>query len=60
MIDESVTVSLDNDPAVVGTNATFSCLPGQGFTGPIVSTCVENGEWEPDPQDVECIGDSQL
>ena len=56
MIDESVRVSL-NDSALVGTNATFNCLPGQVFSGPIMSTCTENGEWEPDPQQVECIGD---
>ena len=57
MIDKSVRVSLNNDPALVGTNATFNFLPGQVFSGPIMSTCTENGDWEPDPQQVECIGD---
>ena len=58
MIDDSVSVLLDNEPAVIETNATFSCLPGQTFSGPYRSTCMENGLWEPDPQEVtECIGE---
>lgn len=57
MIDDSVSVLLDNEPAVIETNATFSCLPGQTFSGPYRSTCMENGLWEPDPQEVKCIGE---
>ena len=56
MIDDSVKVFLENDPALVGTNATFICLPGLAFSGSHKSTCMENGEWEPDPREVECIG----
>ena len=50
-IDVSVRVSLNNNPALVGTNATFACPPGQVFSGPIMSTCMENGEWELDLQE---------
>ena len=60
MIDDSVKVMLDNEPAVIETNATFSCFPGQTFSGPHRSTCMENGEWEPDPQAVKCIGETVL
>ena len=57
MIDDSVSVLLDNEPAVIETNATFSCLAGQTFSGPHRSTCMENGVWEPDPREVKCIGE---
>ena len=60
MIDDSLSVSLDNDPALVGTNATFSCFPGQIFSGPYKSTCMENGEWDPDPRELECIGKQHI
>ena len=56
MIDDSLRAFLENDPALVGTNTTFSCLPGLAFSGPTKSTCMGNGEWEPDPRDAECIG----
>ena len=44
-------------PALEGTNVTFSCPAEQVLTGPDSSSCMENGEWEPDPRDVECKGD---
>ena len=57
MTDDRVRVVLDNDSALVGTNATFECLSGLAFSGPsYISTCMENGEWEPDPSQIECIG----
>ena len=57
MIDESVRAFLDTDPPVMETNATFSCLPGYVFRGPYMSTCMENGKWEPDPRKAECLGE---
>ena len=57
MIDDSLRVSLDFDPPVMDTNATFSCLPGLVLRGPYISACMENGEWEPDPKEVECLGE---
>ena len=57
MIDDSLRALIENVPALAGTNATFSCLPGLIFRGPHRSTCIENGEWEPDPRNVECIGE---
>ena len=55
MIDDSLRVLFDNEPALVGTNSTFSYLPGQAFSGSYRSTCIKNGEWEPDLTEVQCI-----
>ena len=42
-----------------GTNITFSCPHEQlVLTGPDSSTCIGNGEWEPDLREVECKGES--
>ena len=54
--NSSIKVIGYTDPAVGGTTITLSCLPGLILTGPHTSTCMENGEWEPDPKKVECIG----
>ena len=56
MIDGSVRAFLDTDPPVKETNATLNCLPGLVLRGPYISTCMGNGEWEPDPREVECLG----
>ena len=43
-------------PAIEGTNVTLACNdPGLLFNGSNLSTCMENGEWEPDPMEVKCI-----
>ena len=60
MIDNSLKVSPDSDPYLVGTNATFSCLTEQEFSGQHTSTCMQNGEWEPDPREVNCIGKPRI
>ena len=43
---------------VEGVFVTFTCSPGRILIGPNMSTCMSNGEWEPDPRDVECMGKS--
>ena len=43
-------------PPLLGTVANFSCPPGLRLTGPSTATCMENGEWEPDPRKAECKG----
>ena len=42
------------DPALERANITFICPTGTIFTGPNSSTCMGNGEWEPDPMEVNC------
>ena len=44
------------DPAREGHNITFACPPGQTLNGSNSSTCMGNGEWAPDPREVECTG----
>ena len=39
----------------VGTIINFTCLPDLSLIGSSSATCIRNGKWEPDPQDVECI-----
>ena len=50
-----VSGSQDNPP-IEGQFITYKCPPGFILTGPNVSVCTENGEWEPDPGQVDCIG----
>jgi hypothetical protein len=44
------------DPALEGQAIIFICPLGQTLNGSNSSTCMGNGEWEPDPGEVECIG----
>ena len=37
-----------------GTSVSYSCPPGLTLTGANTSTCIGNGEWEPDPREVNC------
>ena len=45
------------EPALKGHTITFSRPPGQTLNGSNSSTCMENGEWEPNPGEVDCIGE---
>ena len=48
-------------PAINGTTAVFSCSrSGYVLTGPRSATCTGNGEWVPDPRQVQCQGTVQL
>jgi hypothetical protein len=44
-------------PHIEGQFITYTCPPGFVLTGPNTSVCSGNGEWEPDPGHVTCIGD---
>ena len=46
------------DPTLEGQNISFTCRPGQMLNGSNSSTCMGNGEWEPDPRAVTCTGTS--
>ena len=52
----TLTIEYYDYPAldVEGASVTFACPPGLMLSGPNASTCMGNGEWEPDPRDVEC------
>ena len=56
--NKQVVITDYNNPALVGTNATFTCNSSSGlvFTGFNTTTCMENGEWEPDPREIDCEG----
>ena len=41
-------------PVMEGSNVSFSCHSEFILSGPNSSTCMRNGEWEPDPRKVEC------
>ena len=44
-------------PATEGTTAVFSCSrSGYELTGPQSAMCTRNGEWAPDPRQVQCQG----
>ena len=43
-------------PMLVGSNISLSCHPEYVLIGPNISTCLENGEWVPDPKEVQCGG----
>ena len=51
-------VGYDDIIPVEGTTIWFSCPPGLVITGSNSATCMENGEWDPDPSGVKC-GDSK-
>ena len=34
---------------------TLACTSGLLLSGPSTSTCMENGEWEPDLREAECV-----
>ena len=55
-VRDSVQVMGYSEPALEGMNIMFLCLLRYLLMGANLSTCTENGEWEPDPRDVECRG----
>lgn len=49
-------VDYDNDdlPTEQGTTINFICPPSMSLNGPNSITCMDNGEWEPDPSSIHC------
>ena len=56
MINSPVRVTEYRDPALEGTTVMFSCPTGLTLTGSSSSTCMEDGEWEPDLREIKCKG----
>ena len=51
-------VTNHRNPAIEGVTITFSCPKELILTGSNTSTCMMNGEWEPDPKPTTCEGES--
>jgi hypothetical protein len=47
-----------HSPPIEGQFITYTCPPGFILTGPNMSVCTGNREWEPDPGEVDCIGNT--
>ena len=54
--DNFLVVTGYTDPAVEGSSVNLTCSSGV-ITGPTMTTCMQNGEWEPDPTKVICEGE---
>jgi hypothetical protein len=63
---ENPEAQLDNSVEVIGYLSgkgniiSFDCPPGFVLAGPNSSTCIGNGEWEPEPRDVRCKGECDI
>jgi hypothetical protein len=44
-------------PHMEGQSITYTCPHGLILTGPNASVCSGNRRWEPDPGQMDCIGD---
>ena len=57
--DSVVVVSGSQDsPPIEGQFITYTCPTGFILSGPNVSVCMGNREWEPDPGEEDCIRNS--
>ena len=56
MAGSSSSVTNFSDPATSGILVTFSCSENLVLVGPNSSMCMDNGQWEPDPREIKCIG----
>ena len=51
------------EPAIVGTTISFNCSqPEEVLIGPDTVTCMDDGQWEPDPHQIQisCKGDQSI
>ena len=58
--NDSVSVLGHNHSAMEGASVNFTCPPSHVLKGPHSATCMGNGEWEPDPSEVECKGEHAM
>ena len=59
LLERSVIVGTGSheNPHIEEQFITYICPPRFVLSGPNASICTRNGEWEPDPGQVDCIGD---
>ena len=57
LVNNNVGIVGYNDRALEGDHITFTCPSGLVLNGSNSSMCVGNGEWEPDPREVNCISE---
>ena len=55
LVHKSIIITGDTKAATSGRNVTLSCTMGEVLSGPRLSTCMGNGEWEPDPREAFCV-----
>lgn len=48
-------MSYTNRPAIAGDNVTFKCCSNLVLAVPGLSMCTNDGHWQPDPREMECI-----
>ena len=60
LVDSNVRVMGYEDPAFEGSRVAFTCLSGLILNGSNSSTYMGNGEWEPDPKEVDCISKAHV
>ena len=54
--DVGVLVMEYSDPALEGASVTFGSSSELILVGANTSTCMENGQWNPDPSNIACAG----
>ena len=57
--DENLMVTIlrhTEGPWIEGSIITYSCASGLKVAETNTSTCMDNGQWEPDPSDITCTG----
>ena len=54
--DMATFLSHTEGPLIEGSNITYNCSPGLKVIESNMSTCMNNGQWEPDPMDITCTG----
>ena len=59
LVNNDIRIVGYKDPALEGDQIAFTCPSGHEPNGSKSSTCMGNGEWEPDPREVNCISELQ-
>ena len=58
MTNKNITVVGYKKPAIEGSTIHFICPPQLDLCGSRTSICSADGQWKPDPREIECKGES--